>query len=353
MQPKYAFLFPGLGLELVNSRQFFDAFGDIGRQVLAEADTALGFKLSELIEQGSFDLMKAGNAQAVLLASSEVITRALEREGVSIRGNASFVAGHSAGETSALRAAGSISFSEAVWLVHARGEAMEKAVPPGVGAMANLFGASIEKAEEIAAQASVNGEICAIGNDNMKGNVVFSGHATAIHRALAIAAEQGFRKKNILPISIPIHSPLMENDGQYAALLERVTIRDAAVPIVANQTGQEVTQSGEIINCLERQAAMRVRWRESMQHMLSRGTTVFVECGMGGMLTAMGKRIADDEGLSIERFAVNDPASLKAFIAAHGALLKRGEIALGEQGAVRDNASLMQAGAPQPPAPRT
>lgn len=288
----------------------FDAFG-ASREVFQEVDEALGEKLSRLIFEGpAEDLTLTANAQPALMAVSLAAMRALEREfGVNVS-KASFVAGHSLGEYSALAAAGGLSVADAARLLRTRGNAMQAAVPPGKGAMAALIGkVDVATAEEIAKEGSSAG-VVGVANDNNIGNVVISGDKAGVDAALAAAKAKGVRAIP-LAVSAPFHSPLMQAAADaMAEALANATITPLAVPLVANVTAQPVHEPAAIRKLLVEQVTGRVRWRESVEWMATGGgVTRFVEVGAGKQLTGMVKRNAPDA----EALALNEPAELEAF----------------------------------------
>jgi [acyl-carrier-protein] S-malonyltransferase len=306
-----AFIFPGQGSQAPGmGKGLHDAFGP-AREVFQEVDEALGEKLSRLIFEGPADeLTLTANAQPALMAVSLAAMRALEREfGVGV-GKASYVAGHSLGEYSALAAAGALSVTDAARLLRKRGEAMQAAVPVGEGAMAALIGkVDVALAEEIAKAGSAAG-VVVVANDNNVGNVVISGSKAGVDAALAAAKEKGARAIP-LNVSAPFHSPLMQPAAEaMAAALAKVEIAPLAVPLVANVTAHPVSEPATIRKLLVEQVTGRVRWRESVEWMSHGGGVArFVEVGAGKQLTGMVKRIAPDA----EAVALNEPAELETF----------------------------------------
>jgi [acyl-carrier-protein] S-malonyltransferase len=276
------------------------------RAVLAEVDDALGQKLSLLMFEGPQDeLTLTANAQPALLAASLAAIRVLEAEaGLDLARDASFVAGHSLGEYSALAAAGSLSVGEAAKLLRVRGLAMQQAVPVGAGAMAALLGLDYDAALAIAKQAAAEtggGAICEVANDNGGGQVVVSGSRGAVHRAIEIAKEKGARRSVLLPVSAPFHCALMLPAAEaMAAALGLAAIKPPCVPLISNVLAAPVTEPDEIRKLLVAQVTGRVRWRESMVFMAGKGISLFVECGAGKVLSGLVKRIADTaRGVSI------------------------------------------------------
>ena len=295
----------GMGLELAN------AFAS-AREVLEEVDDALKQKLSKLMAEGPQDeLTLTENAQPALMAVSLAVMRSLEREfGVGVE-KAAFVAGHSLGEYSALAAAGAISLSDTARLLKLRGQAMQRAVPVGEGAMASLIGpkADVELAETAAKAGSALG-VCVVANDNNPGNVVISGATAAVDRAIEEAKTLGARAIP-LNVSAPFHCPLMQPAAdEMAEALAGASIDPPRAPLVANVTARPVHSPEEIRRLLVEQVTGRVRWRESMLWLAAEGVvTRFAELGAGKVLTGMARRIAPDA----EAVALNTPEDLEAF----------------------------------------
>ncbi len=309
---KTAFVFPGQGSQKIGmGKALADAFAE-ARAVFQEVDDTLGQKLSTLMFEGAEDELKmTENTQPALMAVSMAVLRVLEKQGgFALKDKASFVAGHSLGEYAALCAAGSLSLADTARLLRKRGQAMQKAVPVGVGSMAALMGADIDAAREIAAAAS-QGEVCVAANDNASGQVVLSGHNAAIDRAIAIAAEKGFKRSVKLPVSAPFHSPLM----QYAAdvmreALEQVELRAPAVPLIPNVIASATQEPEEIRKLLVQQVTGAVRWRESVLYMKAQGVEQLVECGSGNVLAGLTKRI-DKE---LPALSLQTPEDIEAFL---------------------------------------
>jgi [acyl-carrier-protein] S-malonyltransferase len=307
-----AFLFPGQGSQAVGMGQdLAEAFG-AAREVLQEVDEALGQNLSRLMREGSEDqLTLTENAQPALMAVSVAVMRVLEREfGVGVD-KAAFVGGHSLGEYSALAAAGAISLADTARLLKLRGQAMQRAVPVGAGAMASLIGPKTDVAlAEQAAAAGAELGVCVVANDNNAGNVVISGEKAAVDRAIEKAKELGARAIP-LNVSAPFHCPLMQPAAEeMAQALAAASITAPRAPVVANVTARPVHDPEEIRRLLVEQVTGRVRWRESVLWMAGEGgVTRFAEAGAGKVLTGMVKRLAPDA----EALALNAPADLEAF----------------------------------------
>ncbi len=309
-----AFIFPGQGSQAVGmGADLADAFG-AAREVFQEVDDALGQKLFKLMREGPIeDLTLTENAQPALMAVSLAVMRTLEREfGVAVE-RAAFVAGHSLGEYSALAAAGAIGLADTATLLRLRGEAMQRAVPVGAGAMASLIGPKTDVAlAEAAASAGAEVGVCVVANDNNAGNVVISGSKLGVDKAIEKAKELGARAIP-LNVSAPFHCPLMQPAAEeMARALEQTTIVAPRAPLVANVTARPTLDPETIRRMLVEQVTGRVRWRESMEWLAGEGgVTRFAEAGAGKVLTGMAKRIAPDA----EAVALNTPADLEAFAA--------------------------------------
>lgn len=307
-----AFLFPGQGSQAVGmGAELADAFA-AAREVFAEVDDALGQHLSRLMREGpDTDLTLTENAQPALMAVSLAVVRVLKAEfGVDV-GRAAWVAGHSLGEYSALAAAEALSLADTARLLKLRGQAMQRAVPVGEGAMASLIGPKTDLAlAEAAAAAGAELGVCVVANDNNAGNVVISGHRGAVDRAIEKAKALGARAIP-LNVSAPFHCPLMQPAAdEMADALAGAAIRAPKVAVVANVTAGPVDDPEQIRRLLVEQVTGRVRWRESMEWMAGEGgVTRFAELGAGKVLTGMAKRIAPDA----EAVALNTPADLEAF----------------------------------------
>ncbi|KGM87168.1 [Acyl-carrier-protein] S-malonyltransferase [Roseovarius mucosus DSM 17069] len=290
-----AFVFPGQGAQVIGMGADLAASYPAARAVFDEVDEALGQKLSTLIWDGAQEtLTLTENAQPALMATSLAALRALEAEGVDLSKAASHVAGHSLGEYSALAAAGAISVADTARLLRIRGQAMQQAVPVGVGAMAALLGLDFETARTIAQEAA-EGEVCQAANDNDPAQVVISGHKSAVERAVELAKARGAKRAMLLPVSAPFHCALMAPAADVMAqALSEVAIHAPAVPLVANVRAQAVTDPAEIRALLVEQVTGSVRWRESVQYMEAQGVTEIWEIGAGKALSGMVRRIARD-----------------------------------------------------------
>ncbi len=303
-----AFVFPGQGAQTIGmGKALADTYPE-AKAIFDEIDDALDEKLSALIWDGEqAELTLTQNAQPALMATSLAAMRALEAEGVDINA-ASMVAGHSLGEYSALAAAGALSVADTAKLLRTRGQAMQSAVPVGVGAMAALLGLDFDTAREIAAEAA-QGEVCQAANDNDPSQVVVSGHKDAVERAVELAKTKGAKRAVLLPVSAPFHCALMEPAAEVMAeALNTVDISQPAVPLIANVIASDVRDPATIRSLLVEQVTGSVRWRESVQHMAQAGVTELWEIGAGKALSGMIRRI-DRE---IATRAVGTPEDVKA-----------------------------------------
>ena len=290
---KRAFVFPGQGSQAPGMGQALAAAFPAARRLFDEVDEALSARLSRLMFEGpENELTLTENAQPALLAASLAVIRVLEAEaGFDIAREAMFVAGHSLGEYSALAAARALPVAVAARLVRRRGQAMQKAVPVGEGAMAALLGPDIAAARDIAA-AAAQGEVCAVANDNCPGQIVVSGNRSAVERAVALAAEQGARRSIMLPVSAPFHCPLMAPAADImAAALTETALAPPVVPLVANVTAAATSDPAEIRRLLVEQVTRMVRWRESVLLFAEGGVEEVVEIGAGRVLAGLVRRI--------------------------------------------------------------
>jgi [acyl-carrier-protein] S-malonyltransferase len=306
-----AFVFPGQGSQTVGMGKALAANFTPARNVFEEVDAALGGKLSTIIFEGPADaLTLTENAQPALMAVSLAALRVLEAEaGLDLARDAQFVAGHSLGEYSALAAAGAFAVADAARLLRTRGQAMQKAVPVGAGAMAALIGLEFEAASAVAAEAA-QGEVCQAANDNGAGQVVVSGNKAAVERAVEIAKIKGAKRAMLLPVSAPFHCALMQPAANVMAeALAKVSIMPPSVPVVANVLAKPIREPGEIVRALVAQVTGTVRWRESVVFMASSGVSNFYEVGAGKVLSGLIKRLADGANAS----AIGTPDDVAAF----------------------------------------
>ncbi|GLK86427.1 malonyl CoA-acyl carrier protein transacylase [Ancylobacter defluvii] len=264
------------------------------RLVFAEVDEALGEKLSAVMWDGPIEtLTLTANAQPALMATSLAAIRVLEAEaGLDLARDAAFVAGHSLGEYSALAAAGAFSVADAARLLRLRGIAMQAATPVGTGAMAAILGLDYDKVVAVAEEAA-QGQVCDIANDNAPGQVVVSGDAAAVERAVEIAKREGAARAILLSVSAPFHCRLIASAAEaMREALAAVAVATPKVPVVANVTAAPVADPVEIRDLLVRQVTGTVRWRESVTFMAGEGVTRLVEIGAGKVLSGLTKRIA-------------------------------------------------------------
>ncbi len=281
--------------------------------VFSEVDEALGQNLSQLMWEGpEADLTLTENAQPALMAVSLAAMRVLvETKGLALASKASYVAGHSLGEYSALAAAGALSLADTARLLKTRGRAMQEAVPVGEGAMAALLGADLAQAKELAKAAS-DGEVCEAANDNAPGQVVISGQRTAIERAVKLAPDYGARRAVLLPVSAPFHCALMRPAADVMAeALAGVEIKAPVVPLVANVLGEPISDPEAIRTRLVEQVTGMVRWRETMLYLAGNGVDTVYEVGAGRVLTGIARRFD-----GIEAKSVGTPDELEAAAAA-------------------------------------
>jgi [acyl-carrier-protein] S-malonyltransferase len=306
-----AFMFPGQGSQVVGMGQALAQNFAPARTVFDEVDAALGEKLTAVMWEGPAErLTLTENAQPALMAVSLAVMRVLEAEaGLDLACDVRCVAGHSLGEYSALAAAGALSISDTAQLLRIRGRAMQEAVPVGEGAMAALLGLSFEEATEVAAQAR-QGQVCDAANDNGANQVVVSGHASAVERAIELAKERGAKRAVKLPVSAPFHSGLMRPAAEVMAqALTKVTLNPPVVPVVANVTAAPSSDPKQIREALVLQVTGTVRWRESIAAMAAAGVTTFYELGAGKVLCGLAKRIADQARC----FTIGTPEEVRGF----------------------------------------
>ena len=313
MMTSYAFTFPGQGSQAVGMGKDLAASYPEARAVFQEVDEALGQRLSAAMFEGPDDILRlTENAQPALMAVSVAVVRVLESRGVRLADHASYVAGHSLGEYSALCATGTFSLSDTARLLKTRGQAMQKAVPVGHGAMAALLGLDLDTAKEVAAEAG-QGEVCDVANDNAPGQVVVSGATAAVERAVEIAKGKGAKRALLLPVSAPFHCSLMQPaaEAMQAALAE-VSMNAPVVPLVANVLAAPISDPAEIRQRLVEQVTGVVRWTESVTWLTGPGgVTNLAELGTGKVLTGLAKRINAEAVAN----AVGSPADIDAFVA--------------------------------------
>ncbi len=289
-----AFVFPGQGSQKVGMGVELAEASSAAREVFQEVDDALNQKLAQLMAEGpESELTMTANAQPAIMANAMAVARVLENGGLSLSEKGGCVAGHSLGEYSALAAVGAFSLTDTAKLLRTRGIAMQDAVPIGLGAMCALLGADLEKAQALA-DAAAEGQVCEVANDNDPGQVVLSGHAEAIDRAVAMAKEYGCKRAVKLPVSAPFHCSLMQPAAQRMQFALNDTPPGAfRLPLYANVTAAEVTDAATEKDLLVEQITGRVRWRESVLAMQDAGVTHFIELG-GKVLGPMIRKIAPD-----------------------------------------------------------
>lgn len=304
------FLFPGQGSQAVGmGKDLAEAFA-AAREVFGEVDEALKQHLFRLMTEGpEAELTLTENAQPALMAVSLAAVRVLQQGGHALPAIASHLAGHSLGEYSALAAGGALSLSDTARLLKRRGQAMQRAVPVGEGSMAAILGLDYAAVDDIVDQAA-QGQICACANDNAPGQVVVSGHADAVDRAIALAKEAGAKRAMPLAVSAPFHCSLMQPAAaEMAEALGEVALTDPALPLISNVTAHPVKAAADIRELLVAQVTHMVRWRESVAGFAGLGIGETVEIGAGKVLTGLVKRIDKD----LRPVTINSPADLEAF----------------------------------------
>ena len=307
---KYAFVFPGQGSQFVGMGKELAENFKTAKEVFQEVNDALSQDLFKLMVEGpENELTLTANAQPALMANSMAIVRVLEKDfGVKLKDKAAFVAGHSLGEYSAACAAGVFSLEDTAKLLRIRGDAMQKAVPVGVGGMAAVMGVSFKDVQALAEACADEDNLCVAANDNADGQVVLSGHLKAIEKAVEIASEFGAKRCIKLPVSAPFHSPLMQPAAEVMArALIQVEAHDAQIPLIANVLASAITDHKEIVKRLVEQVTGSVRWRESVIYMKEQCVTDVAELGAGKVLANIIKR-SDKE---MNAFSVGSAAEIE------------------------------------------
>jgi [acyl-carrier-protein] S-malonyltransferase len=308
-----ALTFPGQGSQAVGMGQALAEAFPAAKELFLEVDDALNQHLSRLMWNGpEAELTQTENAQPALMAVSLAVMRVLERDGkFDWAKHATFVAGHSLGEYSALAAAGAFSVAQTARLLKARGMAMRNAAPPGVSGMAALLGADFAQAEEVTKEASQGSEVCVVANDNAPGQIVISGHKAALERAAEIAKTKGIKRLMMLPVAAAFHSPLMAPAArEMEDRLGKETIAPPRVPVISNVSINPESDPDTIRRLLVEQVTGRVRWRETIAGLRDRGITSAVEIGAGKVLTTMAKRIDKD----LPATSIETPQEVEAFM---------------------------------------
>jgi len=290
-----AFVFPGQGSQKVGMGVELAQASAAAREVFQEVDDALGQKLSAIMAEGPEDaLTLTENAQPAIMANAIAVLRVLEKEGgITLAQKADYVAGHSLGEYTALCAAGAFSLADTARLLKLRGQAMQAAVPVGVGAMCALLGADVAKAQALA-DAAAEGEVCTVANDNDPTQVVLSGHKAAIERAVAMVKDFEIKRGVLLPVSAPFHCPLMQPAADaMAEALAKTSPGALSVPLFANVTAAVASEPADVQRLLVEQVCGRVRWRESVIAMKDAGVDSFVELGGKVLGPMIGRSVSD------------------------------------------------------------
>jgi [acyl-carrier-protein] S-malonyltransferase len=302
-----AFLFPGQGSQAVGMGKELAANYAVAQRTFEEADEALGYKLSELCFEGPEEKLKLTEiTQPAILTASVAAWRVLEEKGLKLDASTTYVAGHSLGEYSAHVVAGTLQFADAVRTVRNRGKYMQEAVPVGVGAMAAILGMPLDRVSEIASEAA-QGEICQAANINSPEQIVISGHAGAVGRAIQMATERGAKKAVSLPVSAPFHSALMQPaQDRLATDLQALRLGDPSCTVVCNVDAAAVNSANAARDALIRQVTGAVRWDQSVRLLIEKGASLFIEVGPGKVLWGLMRQIDRSKTC----LTVSDEASL-------------------------------------------
>lgn len=307
-----AFTFPGQGSQAVGMGQELAENFDVAKKVFEEVDDALQTKLSSIMFGGPDETLRlTENAQPALMAVSMAVIRVLESKGVHVGDVAKYVAGHSLGEYSALCAAGALSIGDTARLLQVRGRAMQQAVPVGEGAMAAILGLEYADVEDVV-QAAAQGSVVEVANDNAPGQIVVSGAASAVERAVELAKAKGAKRAMLLPVSAPFHCTMMGPAAEaMEAALASADLKEPVVPVVSNVLAAPISDPSEIKKRLVEQVCGKVRWSQSVEWMTGEGgIDTLVELGTGKVLTGLARRINRDA----KAIAVNTPADIDSLV---------------------------------------
>lgn len=307
-----AFTFPGQGSQAVGMGQELAEHYDVAKKVFDEVDDALQTKLSSIMFGGPDETLRlTENAQPALMAVSMAVIRVLESKGVQVGDVAKYVAGHSLGEYSALCAAGALSISDTARLLQVRGRAMQQAVPVGEGAMAAILGLEYADVEEVV-QAAAQGAVVDVANDNAPGQIVVSGAASAVERAVEMAKAKGAKRAMLLPVSAPFHCSMMGPAAEaMEAALATADVKEPVVPVVSNVLAAPISDPSEIKKRLVEQVCGKVRWSQSVSWMTGEGgIDTLVELGTGKVLTGLARRINRDANA----LAINTPDDIEKYV---------------------------------------
>ncbi|MDQ0215091.1 [acyl-carrier-protein] S-malonyltransferase [Oikeobacillus pervagus] len=305
---KIAFLFPGQGSQKVGmGKSLASAYEEVA-QIFEQADTRLGYSLSDIIFNGPQEtLTLTFNAQPALLTTSMAVLKKLEEHGI----KADYAAGHSLGEYTALAATGAIAFPDAVYTVHQRGKFMEEAVPAGEGTMAAVLGMDREDLRQVTEEISSKGEVVQLANLNCPGQIVISGTKLGVEKAAELAKEKGAKRVLPLNVSGPFHSSLMEPATEkLSEVLDGITIQDSSIPIIANVDAEPVSDAQEIRGKLLQQLYSPVLWEDTVAKLISLGVDTFIEIGPGKVLSGLVKKV----DRKVKTYAIQDEETMNAVV---------------------------------------